>query len=101
VLTYPFVSASFGDTLGLPADDPRRQAVRLANPLSDEAPFMRTSVLDTLVDAVRRNVSRGQRDLVLFEIGIGHPPHCQDHRPHGSRAWGPATGPTPEVIAVH
>ncbi|HMT31501.1 MAG TPA: phenylalanine--tRNA ligase subunit beta [Dermatophilaceae bacterium] len=69
VLTYPFVAADFGDTLGLPADDPRRSAIRLANPLSDEAPLLRTSVIDSLVDALRRNVSRGQRDLALFELG--------------------------------
>ena len=98
VLTYPFVSASFGDTFGLPADDPRRQAVRLANPLSDEAPFMRTSVLDTLVDAVRRNVSRGQRDLVLFEIGsVTHPTPGSDHT---APVPGVSHRPAPEVIAA-
>jgi phenylalanyl-tRNA synthetase beta chain len=70
VLTYPFVSPESHDRLGLPADDPRRTALRLANPLSDEQPFMRTSVLSTLVDAVRRNVSRGATDLGVFEIGL-------------------------------
>ncbi|HRW18893.1 MAG TPA: phenylalanine--tRNA ligase subunit beta [Dermatophilaceae bacterium] len=70
VLTYPFVSAGFADLLGLDADDPRRAAVRLANPLSDEAPLMRTSVLDTVLDALRRNVSRGVRDVALFELGL-------------------------------
>jgi phenylalanyl-tRNA synthetase beta chain len=70
VLTYPFVAASFGDDLGLAVDDPRRSAVRVANPLSDEAPLLRTSVLDSLLDAVRRNASRGHRDLALFEVGL-------------------------------
>ncbi|MGV1009368.1 MAG: phenylalanine--tRNA ligase subunit beta [Dermatophilaceae bacterium] len=70
VLTYPFVAESLADDLGIPDGDPRRSAVRIANPLSDQAPLMRTSVLDTLIDAVRRNVSRGQRDLALFEIGL-------------------------------
>ncbi len=70
VLSYPFVSADFGDILGMAADDPRRSAVRLANPLSDQAPLMRTSVLDTLLDSLRRNVSRGQRDVALFELGM-------------------------------
>ncbi len=70
VLTYPFVSESFADDLGLAPGDPRRSAVRVANPLSDQAPLMRTSVIDTLLDAVRRNVSRGQRDLALFELGL-------------------------------
>jgi len=70
VLTYPFVSTQSPDELGLEADDPRRGAVRIANPLSDEAPLMRTSVLSTLVEALRRNVSRGQRDTAIFELGL-------------------------------
>ncbi len=70
VLTYPFVSVQRHDDLGLEADDPRRSAVRIANPLSDEAPLMRTSVLSTLVEALRRNVSRGQRDSAIFELGL-------------------------------
>ncbi|MEP6651586.1 MAG: phenylalanine--tRNA ligase subunit beta, partial [Lapillicoccus sp.] len=49
VLTYPFVGDGVADAFGLPADDERRYAVRVANPLSDEAPLMRTSVLATLV----------------------------------------------------
>jgi phenylalanyl-tRNA synthetase beta chain len=70
VLTYPFISARRHDELGLPADDPRRSAVRIANPLSDEAPLMRTSVLSTMVEALRRNVSRGHRDAAVFELGL-------------------------------
>jgi len=70
VLTYPFVAETLADDLGLPADDLRRSTVRVANPLSEQAPLMRTSLLDTLVDALRRNVSRGHRDLALFEIGM-------------------------------
>jgi len=70
VLSYPFVAARSHDDLGLAADDPRRRAVRIANPLSDEAPLMRTSVLSTMVEALRRNVSRGQRDVAVFELGL-------------------------------
>ncbi|QFG68816.1 phenylalanine--tRNA ligase subunit beta [Ornithinimicrobium pratense] len=68
VLTYPFVGESRFDELGLAADDPRRAALRLANPLSDEAPLMRTELLQTLPDTLRRNISRGSRDVALFEI---------------------------------
>ena len=70
VLTYPFVSARSHDDLGLDADDSRRSTLRIANPLSDEAPLMRTSVLSSLVEALRRNVSRGQRDAAIFELGL-------------------------------
>ncbi|HET8600706.1 MAG TPA: phenylalanine--tRNA ligase subunit beta [Segeticoccus sp.] len=70
VVTYPFVSAGLFDQLGLPQDDVRRQAVRLANPLSEEAPLMRTSVVSTLLEALRRNVARGLKDVALFEVGL-------------------------------
>ncbi len=70
VLSYPFVSPGRFDELQLPADDPRRHAVRLANPLSDEQPLMRTAVLETLVDVARRNLGRGFADLALFEVGL-------------------------------
>lgn len=68
VLTYPFVGTKRFDDLGLAKDDPRRDAVVLANPLSDEAPLMRTELLQTLPDTLRRNISRGAKDVALFEI---------------------------------
>ncbi|ROT26522.1 phenylalanine--tRNA ligase subunit beta [Micromonospora sp. HM5-17] len=90
VLTHPFVAAEIFDRLGLPADDPRRRTMRVANPLSDTDPLMRTMLLPTLLGALRRNVSRGQRDLALYEIGLvflprpeaGEPPKMGvAHRP--------------------
>jgi phenylalanyl-tRNA synthetase beta chain len=82
VLTYPFIGDSIHDAFGLPADDPRRTALRLANPLSDEQPYLRTSVLSTLIEAVRRNLGRGFTDLALFEIGLVTRP-LPDARPAG------------------
>jgi phenylalanyl-tRNA synthetase beta chain len=70
VLSYPFMSAATLDAMGVPEDDPRRVAVRLANPLSDEEPLLRTTLLPGLLGALRRNVGRGQTDLVLFESGL-------------------------------
>lgn len=68
VLSYPFIGDAH-DRLGIPADDPRRQAARLVNPLAEDAPALRTSILDTLVDTARRNISRGLPDVAVFEIG--------------------------------
>ncbi|WP_298459735.1 phenylalanine--tRNA ligase subunit beta [uncultured Cellulomonas sp.] len=69
-LSYPFVGADQHDALGLPADDPRRRALRLANPLADTQPEMRTNLLTTLLETARRNVGRGTTDLALYEIGL-------------------------------
>ncbi len=70
VLSYPFVGPERFDAFGYAADDPRRVSVRLANPLQDEAPLMRTSVLDTLLDTLARNVARGSRDVAVYEVGL-------------------------------
>ena len=70
VLSYPFVSSAAHDALELPADDARRRALRLANPLSDEQPEMRTNLLTPLLDAAVRNLGRGEGDLAVFEVGL-------------------------------
>jgi len=67
---YPFLGAVDLDDLGIPADDQRRRLVRLANPLSDEQPFLRTTLLPDLIATARRNLSRGAEDLALFEQGV-------------------------------
>ncbi|HEX6888146.1 MAG TPA: phenylalanine--tRNA ligase subunit beta [Candidatus Nanopelagicales bacterium] len=69
VLSYPFIGVADLDALGVPAEDPRRELVRLANPISDEAPYLRTTLLPGLVAAGRRNLSRGAAELAVAEVG--------------------------------
>ncbi|GAB7107185.1 phenylalanine--tRNA ligase subunit beta [Streptomyces phaeofaciens JCM 4814] len=67
---YPFIGEGVFDQLGLDADDPARRVVRLTNPLNDEEPALRTSLLPGLLGALRRNDGRGSHDLALFETGL-------------------------------
>jgi len=69
VIQFPFMADDDADKLGIGADDGRRQAVRLANPLAETAPLLRTTMLPGLFGAVARNLSRGQSDLALYEVG--------------------------------
>ena len=69
VLLLPFVAGDVADRLGLDLDDPRRAAVRVANPLADDEAYLRTSLLPGLLAAAARNVSRGNPDVALFETG--------------------------------
>ncbi|MER5741233.1 MULTISPECIES: phenylalanine--tRNA ligase subunit beta [unclassified Streptomyces] len=69
-LNYPFMGQQVLDQLGLDADDARREVVTLVNPLSDEEPALRTTLLPGLLAALRRNDSRGSHDLALFETGL-------------------------------
>ncbi|MDX2603397.1 phenylalanine--tRNA ligase subunit beta [Streptomyces caniscabiei] len=67
---YPFIGEQVFDQLGLVADDPARRVVKLTNPLNDEEPALRTSLLPGLLAALRRNDGRGTHDLALFETGL-------------------------------
>ncbi|KGN34540.1 phenylalanyl-tRNA synthetase subunit beta [Knoellia sinensis KCTC 19936] len=70
IWSAPFVGADRYAALGLDVDAEVARSVRLANPLSDEQPLMRTRLLATMVDGLRRNVARGARDVALFEFGL-------------------------------
>ncbi|MET8686544.1 phenylalanine--tRNA ligase subunit beta [Streptomyces sp. NPDC004732] len=69
-LSYPFIGEGVFDQLGLDADDTNRRVVKLVNPLSDEEPALRTTLLPGLLSALRRNDGRGSHDLALFETGL-------------------------------
>ena len=68
--SYPFVGPASFEALGLAADDARRRALRLANPLSDQEPFLRTTLLPGLLATLKRNVGRGFTDVAVFESGL-------------------------------
>ena len=69
VLAYPFLSEAATQLFGSPRGD-TVTAVRVANPLDAEAPYLRTTLIPGLLDIARRNLSRGLLDLALFETGL-------------------------------
>lgn len=69
VLSFPFASIEDLDRLDVPADDRRRRLNRIANPLAETSPYLRTTLLPGLFGAVARNRSRGADDLALVETG--------------------------------
>ena len=68
--SYPFLGEADLAALSIETPDPRHRAVRLANPLSDEQPLLRTTLLPGLAATARRNLARGNEDLALFEQGL-------------------------------
>jgi phenylalanyl-tRNA synthetase beta chain len=69
VLSFPFIAAEELDRLGVPAGDRRRRLNRIANPLAETTPYLRTTLLPGLFGAVARNRSRGNDDLAIVETG--------------------------------
>ena len=70
VLAAPFVSAADADALQLPPEDPRRDMLALANPLSDDEPLLQTTLLPGLFRVLNRNIGRGFGDVALFEMSV-------------------------------
>lgn len=74
VLPTPFLPAGVFDAWGLAADDPRRNAIKVLNPLEADRPQLATTLLPGLLEALGRNVSRGAADVALFAIQqVVHP----------------------------
>ncbi len=69
VLSFPFTGPADLTALGIPDTDIRWQACRLVNPLDADRPMMQTTLLPGVLSTAMRNLSRGARDLALFEIG--------------------------------
>ena len=70
VISNPFCSPADADRLQLTPDDPRRSVPRLVNPIKDDEPLMRGTLLPGLLWVLGRNVGRGFADVALFELGL-------------------------------
>lgn len=75
-ITLHFVPRSDADKLQIPADDPARQVVAIANPLSDEVAVMRRSLLPGLLRAASRNQARQLGAGRLMEVGRTYAPRA-------------------------
>ncbi|CAN5436363.1 phenylalanine--tRNA ligase subunit beta [soil metagenome] len=100
VLLYPFIADSDLVDLGLGEDDPRRQTVKLVNPLSQEESVLRTTLLPGLLATVRRNANRQQTDLALFETGHVFLPPSDQHVALDGGPSGVALPAEPDQLAL-
>ena len=75
-LSFAFTSTDLFDKLLVPADSPLRQAIPILNPLTDEAPLVRTCLLTSIMENAVRNFSRKNNDIKLFDIAPVFLPHA-------------------------
>jgi phenylalanyl-tRNA synthetase beta chain len=69
IITFSFGSPERLRLLGCPEGDRRARPLLLHNPLREELSALRTQLLPGLLEALRVHLSRGQRDVRLFEVG--------------------------------
>ena len=68
LVTYSFISPALYDKFGLDDADPRRQNVRLLNPLPEAPSVMRSTLLPSLLETASRNLAYRSENLALFEL---------------------------------
>ena len=69
VMTYSFINQSAFDKLQLAADDSRRNAIELLNPITDEFRVMRTTMAPSVLNAAAYNLARQHNKVAIFEVG--------------------------------
>ena len=69
ILTYSFVSPRGVDKINLPADDEKRNFVKIMNPLGEETSVMRTTLIPNMLDVISTNISHKVEEVSAFECG--------------------------------
>jgi phenylalanyl-tRNA synthetase beta chain len=90
-INYSFISREEAEKLLTAPEHPWRRPLAIANPLTEEQSVMRLSLLPGLLNCARRNISRRNLNLALFELGSVYIPAQDDpaaSQPREIAAWG-------------
>ena len=69
IITYSFISPGYYDKIRWSADDPRRDSLKILNPLGEDTSIMRTTILPSMLEIVARNYNFRNRSVRLYELG--------------------------------
>ncbi len=69
IITYSFISPSYYDKIRMPKDDPRRDSLKILNPLGEDTSIMRTTILPSMLEILTRNYNYRNKTAALYEIG--------------------------------
>ena len=69
ILTYSFVSPRGVDKINLPANDEKRNFVKIMNPFGEETSVMRTTLIPNMLDVISTNISHKVEEVSAFECG--------------------------------
>jgi phenylalanyl-tRNA synthetase beta chain len=74
IVGWSWSQPELAERLRLPAEDARRRTVVVENPMSADQGQLRTTLLGSLLDVARRNVTHGAPDVGVFEAGAVYLP---------------------------
>ena len=69
IITYSFISPTYYDKIRMDKDDPRRDSLKILNPLGEDTSIMRTTILPSMLEIISRNYNYRNKEAALYEIG--------------------------------
>ena len=74
IITFSFMHKDGLTNMMLPEGDSRYTAIPILNPISEEFPYMRTTLVPAVIEAAKRNIAQQNKDLWLFETANVYEP---------------------------
>ena len=74
IITFSFMHKDGLANMMLPEGDYRYTAIPILNPISEEFPYMRTTLVPAVIEAAKRNIAQQNKDLWLFETANVYEP---------------------------
>lgn len=74
IITFSFMHKDGLTNMILPEGDSRYTAIPILNPISEEFPYMRTTLVPAVIEAAKRNIAQQNKDLWLFETANVYEP---------------------------
>lgn len=74
IITFSFMHKDGLTNMMLPEGDNRYTAIPILNPISEEFPYMRTTLVPAVIEAAKRNIVQQNKDLWLFETANVYEP---------------------------
>ncbi|MDF2501218.1 MAG: pheT [Anaerosporomusa subterranea] len=69
IISLSFSHPSTLDKLNVAAESPLRQTIPVMNPITDEFPVLRTTLLGGIMQTITLNLSRKNENLKIYELG--------------------------------
>lgn len=67
-VSFSFTNPDIFDKMEIPQESSLRKAIPIMNPLTDEFPLVRTTLLGSILENAVRNLSRKNEDIKIFDV---------------------------------
>lgn len=74
IISYSFSHPQVFDKLNVPEQSSLRKAIPILNPITDEFPILRTTLVGNILQTVAYNLARKNDDMKIYEVGAVYLP---------------------------